>query len=79
MYIKVGCRRSATLLLMHEISNEAHFRGMAEKCRRLAAQTNDPRAIESLSKLVEEYEKAADAAAAHGTLPPQANGKQVSP
>jgi uncharacterized protein YpiB (UPF0302 family) len=62
---------------MHEIYNEVHFREMAEKCRRLAAQTNDPRAIESLSKLVEEYEMAADAAAADGAL--RANGKQVSP
>ena len=60
---------------MHEISNEAHFREMAERCRRLVQQTNDPRAIDSLSKLVLEYEKAADAAAAHGSLRPTANGK----
>ena len=55
--------------------NEPHFREMAGKCRRLAGQTDDPRAIESLTKLAEEYDKAADAAAANGVVRPQANGK----
>lgn len=53
---------------MQEPSGADYFREMAEKCRRLAAQTDDPRAIESLKKLAAEYEKAAEAAAINGTL-----------
>jgi hypothetical protein len=60
---------------MQDISDEPHFREMAGKCRRLARQTDDPRAIESLTKLAEEYDKAADASAANRIVAPHANGK----
>ena len=63
------------LLLMQENLNEAHFREMAAKCRRLAATTDDPRAVDSLSKLAVEYDHAAEGAAANGALNPASNGK----
>lgn len=62
------------LLIMQEGPNAAHFQEMAAKCRRLAATTNDPRAIGTLQKLAEEYDKAAEAAAVNGVS--HANGKR---
>ena len=59
---------------MQEDQSAAHFQEMASKCRNLAASTDDPRAIESLRKLAEEYDKAVEAAAANGASLPQANG-----
>lgn len=65
MYIKAVARRSAILLSVQEDSDGAYFRTMAAKCRKMAASTNDPRAVQSLRQLAEEYEKAADAAVAN--------------
>jgi hypothetical protein len=67
--------RLGYLAAMQEDMNEAHFREMAGKCRRLASTTDDPRAIESLSKLAEEYDKAAEAAAANIVLNSNANDR----
>ena len=58
---------------MQEDESAAHFQAMAQKCRKLAASTDDPRAIDSLRKLAEEYEKAAEAAP--GAALAKANGK----
>lgn len=60
------------LLIMQEGSNSAHFHEMAAKCRRLAATTDDPRAIDTLQKLADEYDRAAKAAAVNGVS--RANG-----
>ncbi len=57
---------------MQQGSNAAHFHEMAAKCRRLAATTDDPRAIDTLQKLADEYDKAAQAAAINGVS--HANG-----
>jgi hypothetical protein len=48
---------------MRDDQSPDHLREMAGKCRHLAAATDDPRAVESLSKLAEEYERAAETAA----------------
>ncbi|HYX47625.1 MAG TPA: hypothetical protein VE820_12490 [Sphingomicrobium sp.] len=64
---------------MREVQNEAHFREMAAKCRRLAASTDDPRAIDSLRKLADQYEEAAEAAATAGSFHPRLNGKSGPP
>ncbi|HSR00655.1 MAG TPA: hypothetical protein VLM36_12175 [Sphingomicrobium sp.] len=61
-------------LIMQEGLDAAHFHEMAAKCRRLAATTNDPRAIDTLQKLAEEYDKAAQAAAMNGAS--HANGRR---
>lgn len=41
---------------------------MAAKCRTLADATDDPRAIDALRKLAEEFDSAAEAAAADAAL-----------
>lgn len=48
---------------MTQESQAEHFRQMAMKCWQLAGSTDDPRAVETLCKLAEEYEQAAEAAA----------------
>jgi hypothetical protein len=60
--------------MMQEGLDAAHFHEMAAKCRRLAATTNDPRAIGTLQKLAEEYDKAAQEAANNGVS--HANGRR---
>ncbi|MFL6737310.1 MAG: hypothetical protein ACJ8F4_09675 [Sphingomonas sp.] len=47
--------------MMKEESQTEHFRQMALKCWQLAGSTDDPRAIDTLRKLAEEYEDAAKA------------------
>lgn len=46
--------------------SEASLREMASRCRTLAASINDERAAESLRKLAEEYDGAAEAARTRG-------------
>lgn len=47
---------------MQDETEAEHFRQMALKCWQLAGSTDDPRAIEALRKLAEEYEQAAKTA-----------------
>ena len=47
---------------MKQETQAEHFRQMALKCWQLAGSTDDPRAIDTLRKLAEEYEQAAKAA-----------------
>ncbi len=56
---------------MQEDSGAPYFRQMALKCRKLAASTDDPRAIDSLQRLAEEYERAAQSAAPGEALEPK--------
>lgn len=65
------------VLDMQENSGASYFQQMALKCRKLAASTDDPRAIDSLKRLAEEYDKAAQSAAASEAPEPKSGEMPV--
>ena len=64
---------------MQDHSKAGHFRQMALKCWQLAASTDDPRAIETLCKLAEEYERAARTGETTEVIGAPGNAKALRP